>query len=106
MTDIEDGFRHALTKFSARLSKDEESQFQFTTFGEARDALALIQDEQRKRKENMNLTRIQSFLEAMEQFSKTIEVFINASPFVAFIWGPLKFLLQVSFKNSSQMCAR
>ncbi|KAL9618244.1 MAG: hypothetical protein Q9160_007014 [Pyrenula sp. 1 TL-2023] len=96
MTDIEDGFQRALTNFSARLSKEEERLFQFTTFEELRNALALIQDEQRKRRENMNLTRIQAFLEAMEQFSKTIELFLNVSPFVAFIWGPLKFLLQVA----------
>ncbi|KAL9111362.1 MAG: hypothetical protein Q9227_004239 [Pyrenula ochraceoflavens] len=96
MADIEDGFRRALAKFSTRLTKNEEQSFQFATLEEARNALAIIQGEQRKRKENMNLTRLQSFLEAMEQFSKTLELFLNVSPFVAFIWGPMKFLLQVA----------
>lgn len=33
-----------------------------------------------------NLTRLKEFLEAMENNSKIIEVFLNVHPFVAFIW--------------------
>ena len=43
----------------------------------------------------MNLSRIQSFLEAMNQFGKVVEMFLNVSEAVAFIWGPMKFLLLV-----------
>ncbi|KAH0841037.1 hypothetical protein FOPE_06274 [Fonsecaea pedrosoi] len=32
----------------------------------------------------------------MEQFGKIIEVFVNTSDVLAFVWGPLKFLLLVS----------
>ena len=45
----------------------------------------------------MNLTRIKAFLEAMEQFEQIVNVFLNVNDFVAFIWGPIKFLLQVRF---------
>jgi len=44
----------------------------------------------------MNLTRIQAFLEGMEQFGKIIDIFPNTSPVVAFVWGPVKFQLQVA----------
>lgn len=40
--------------------------------------------------------RLNSFLEAMEQYGKVIEVFLNNSEFISFIWGPAKFLLQVA----------
>lgn len=44
----------------------------------------------------MNLTRIQRFLEGMEQLGKVIDIFLNTSEVLAFVWGPIKFLLLVS----------
>lgn len=43
----------------------------------------------------MNLTRVSGFLEAMNQFGAVIEVFLNTSEILAFVWGPLNFLLLV-----------
>ena len=57
--------------------------------------LLSIQAEQRARKQMMHMGRIQSFLEAMEQFGKVIEVFLNVNNFLAFVWGPIKALLLV-----------
>lgn len=42
-----------------------------------------------------NLSRILGFLEAMKQFGAVVEVFLNTSDILAFVWGPLKFLLLV-----------
>lgn len=92
---LEDGFRKTLSTFKKRLSQEEQSAFQFATLEDVRLEVKRIQDEQASRKEMMNMTRIQSFLEAMDQFGKVIEVFLNSSEFVAFIWGPMKFFLQV-----------
>lgn len=44
----------------------------------------------------MNLVRLESFLEAMDQFGNVIDAFLNASLFVGFVWGRMKFLLQVA----------
>jgi hypothetical protein len=57
--------------------------------------LILGKVEQGRRKELMNLTRIRRFLEAMDQYGKVIEVFLNASSMLCFVWGPMKFCLQV-----------
>jgi hypothetical protein len=54
-----------------------------------------IQKEQEERREMMDLARIQSFLEAMHQFGKVVEVFLNVADALAFVWGPMKLLLQV-----------
>jgi hypothetical protein len=43
----------------------------------------------------MHMGRIRSFLEAMEQFGRMIEVFLNVNNFLAFVWGPIKALLLV-----------
>jgi hypothetical protein len=95
MASSQDCFQEILEKFKKRLTQDELNNFQFTTLEDVRLEMARIQVEQANRKEMMHMPRLQSFLEAMEQFGKVIEVFLNTSEFVAFIWGPIKFLLQV-----------
>lgn len=95
MGSSEDIFLATLASFKKRLTPKEQDDFQFATLGEVRAVIASIQTEQEALKAMMNMTRIQSFLEGMEQFGKVIEVFLNASNFVAFIWGPVKFLLLV-----------
>jgi hypothetical protein len=91
----EDAFQVALEKFKSRLTQKELDEFQFATLEHVREAVVRIQNEQESFKTMMNMPRIESFLEAMDQFGKVVEVFLNCSPFVAFVWGPMKFLLQV-----------
>src|ERR1700732_4173070 len=95
MDSAEDIFQKTLASFRKRLTPKEREDFQFATIGDVRTVIACIQKEQETLKAMMNMSRIQSFLEAMEQFGNVIEVFLNASNFVAFIWGPMKFFLQV-----------
>ncbi|KAH8812890.1 hypothetical protein F5884DRAFT_318007 [Xylogone sp. PMI_703] len=90
------GFQRVLTKFSTRLTRDEQENFKFTTLNEVHQAIVDIQAQQAGRKSMRNLTRVLAFVEAMDQFGKVIEVFLNASTLLAFVWGPLKFLLLVT----------
>lgn len=67
-----------------------------------------------------NIARIQSFLEAIDQFGKVMEVFLNTTAFVAYVWvchyasfswinlllilftqGPIKFVLLVCLPQDS-----
>jgi hypothetical protein len=93
---IQDTFQKTLESFKTRLNSKEREDFQFTTLEDVRQTIAHIQAEQGNQKTMMNLNRLESFLEAMNQFGNVIEVFLNASNFVCFIWGPMKFLLQVT----------
>lgn len=95
MATIEDGFRRTLASFSAQLAPEQMEDFKFTKLEDVQVAVVTIQAQQEKRKEMMNMKRIQSFLEAMNGFGKVVEVFLNSSMFLPFIWGPIKFLLQV-----------
>jgi hypothetical protein len=67
-------FRSAVLKFRARLSGDKLTDFQSTTYEQLVHEILRIQHEQESRKSMLNFSRIQSFLEAMDQFGKTIEV--------------------------------
>ena len=96
-----DAYRGAVLKFRARLSGDKLTDFKSTTYEGLLHEILRIQRDQENNKAMLNFSRIQSFLEAMEQFSKTIEVFLNVSDAVAFVWGPVKFLLLVSSVSRS-----
>jgi hypothetical protein len=36
-----------------------------------------------------------NIVEGFRQFGEVVEVFLNTSEFVALVWGPMKFILQV-----------
>lgn len=91
-----DAFETVLNNFKQNLNQKQIQNFQFVTLNDVRETALRIQHQQEQTKTMMNMTRIESFVEAMDQFGKVIEVFLNASGFVAFIWGPMKFLLQVT----------
>jgi hypothetical protein len=107
MASLEDSFLAALSSFKKRLTQKERDDFSRSTLEDVRKEIARIQSDHGSQKTMMNMTRLQSFLEAMDQFGQVIEVFLNASVFVGVIWGPLKFVLQVwnnrklAFKQNS-----
>ncbi|KAM0431863.1 hypothetical protein ACHAPT_005115 [Fusarium lateritium] len=87
------GFQRALKDFESRLKPSEKAKFKATTLDDLKVTILAIQSEQRARKKTMHMARIMSFLEAMEQFGKVIEVFLNVADMLAFVWGPVKLLL-------------
>ncbi|KLP15177.1 uncharacterized protein LW94_11398 [Fusarium fujikuroi] len=87
------GFQRALADFQNRLKPAERQQFKVTTLDELKVTILAIQSQQRSRKKMMHMGRLVPFLEAMEQFGKVIEVFLNVSEVLAFVWGPMKLLL-------------
>ena len=88
-------FRSALIKFRARLSGPQIEEFQKASYEKLCQEIMRLQYQQENEKKMRNMSRLSSFLEAMNQFSKVIEVFLNVSDAVAFVWGPIKFLLLV-----------
>ncbi|KAF2847250.1 C2H2 domain-containing protein [Plenodomus tracheiphilus IPT5] len=88
-----DFFDRELKKFRARLSGTHLQDFRATDHAGLLSEIGQIQRSQEDSGVLMNLGRIKSFLEAMDQFGKVIEIFLNAADAVAFVWGPMKFLL-------------
>jgi hypothetical protein len=89
------GFERALKAFERRLTPNEKAQFHATSLDDLKVTILSIQADQRSRKQMMNMGRVKSFLEAMEQFGKVIEVFLNVNNILSFVWGPMKLLLLV-----------
>jgi len=80
-------FRRALQQFKdEHLNESECEQFQFTELKDLESSMREIQDEQASKSRMRNMNRLRKFLEGMERYEKLIEVFLNASEFVAFVW--------------------
>jgi hypothetical protein len=66
------------------------------SLGDLNHAIQAIEKQQANRRCLRNMQKVRPFLNALEQYSQVIEVFVNAKPdMLAFIWGPIKFCLQV-----------
>ena len=73
-------------KLKAGLTPDELREFQLTTLDDLRVQMSIIQNDQRKSKKLQYLKRLGPFLDTMEQYGKTVEVFLNLHEVVAFVW--------------------
>ncbi|RYP42924.1 hypothetical protein DL770_011966 [Monosporascus sp. CRB-9-2] len=91
-----DSFDRALNRFKRDLPPDLASQFSICKSEDVRDICREIQQTQGREGKLRYMRRLESFVEAMEQLSKVIEVFLNVHQFVCFIWGPIKFLLGIA----------
>ncbi|KAI0161066.1 hypothetical protein GGR52DRAFT_586387 [Hypoxylon sp. FL1284] len=91
-----DAFNRALQKFKQSISPDLARNFSSCTLADVRDACRDIQQQHGKERKLRNMRRLDAFVEAMEQFGKVIDMFVNASEFVCFVWGPVKFILNIA----------
>lgn len=84
-----------LAKFKTRLTAEEVEKFQDATLAQSQTELDRLQRKQHVTRQLMDMTRIQTFLETMDQFRGVLEHTGPAREFLAFIWGPMKYMLQV-----------
>ncbi|CAD6594213.1 MAG: hypothetical protein ASARMPREDX12_008428 [Alectoria sarmentosa] len=78
----------------------DRDQFDFRgieTIDDVYKEIDRIQEEQGRNGMLRNMKRIEPFLACLEQYSEVLDTFVQAKANVlALIWGPIKFLLQVS----------
>ena len=86
----------SIIDFRNKIPGTQVAAFSNTTYAELCNTLIEMQEKQESRLETMNLARIQYCLTVMQQFTHVIEIFLNVSDAVAYIWGPMKYLLLVS----------
>ncbi|KAK4158351.1 hypothetical protein C8A00DRAFT_28632 [Chaetomidium leptoderma] len=91
-------FRRVVQSFirNANPTPDELEFFEMTTLDDLKATLCSIEKKQSQRKTLVFLKRIEPFIDTMIEFGKIVEVFLNVTDILAFIWGPLKFLLTVT----------
>lgn len=85
-TGDDSAFQRALARFKGHLSSEQQEEFSITSLEDVQETIAQIQDTQGLKRRMRNLTRIKGFIEAMEQYGRVVEVFLNVSEIIAFIW--------------------
>lgn len=79
-------FESALSEFRAKLTSSEEKDFEMTRLDDLWQLVNKLQKDQESRRSMQFMRRLEPFLRRMEDYGKVIEVFLNASNFIAFIW--------------------
>ena len=79
-------FQQALDEFRKSLTEDDQNQIMYTTLEDLQRCVLDIQDRHNTARRSRNMGRLKPFLEAMEQYGKVIEVFLNASQILCFVW--------------------
>ncbi|KAF5265987.1 hypothetical protein FOXYS1_3183 [Fusarium oxysporum] len=89
-------FERSLDLFRQELSDDQIKQMDGVNQETLKDTIQATQNLLGRRNDLCKLSRVQRFLHAMEHVEKLVAIFLNASDFVAFIWGPMKLALMVA----------
>ncbi|EXJ84579.1 hypothetical protein A1O3_05249 [Capronia epimyces CBS 606.96] len=93
-------FFDACNTFRHNVPRSVLEQFQsVTSLKDLEHAIKEIESQQAARRSLRNLRKVRPFLNALNDYAGVIEVFVNAKPdIMAFVWGPIKFCLQVTSK--------
>lgn len=86
-------FEIALEEFkkNAQLSQDEVKEFRFADLNSLRSTIKRIQAEQEAKRRMRNMKRLEPFLQTMEQYGHTVDVFVNTSEILAFVWVSIRW---------------
>jgi hypothetical protein len=79
-------FNLVLGEFKTRLTDQEKSTFQVTTLKDLHITIETIQRQQASDKRLRGMQRLEVFLEGMKEYDKVIQVFVNSTPLLAFVW--------------------
>jgi len=97
----EQAFTTAIRSLRDTISSADAVAFQSTTIKDVWKAAEEIEQNQRKRKSLRAMKRIEPFLEGLEKYSRCIEVLCNGTPYLPWIWAPIKLMLQLADEYTS-----
>ncbi|KAJ8067481.1 hypothetical protein OCU04_004825 [Sclerotinia nivalis] len=91
----------AFMKLKQSVDSVDAVNFQSTTLEDVWKAALAIQQHQRENKSMRNIRRIEPFLKALEKYSQSIEILCNGTPYLPWIWAPIKLLLQLASAHAN-----
>ncbi|TVY65596.1 Vegetative incompatibility protein HET-E-1 [Lachnellula suecica] len=94
---IDDAFQ----KLQRSVSQEDAHDWASTELKDVWAEVRRIDFEQRKRQSAQNMRRIEPFLKGIENYSKVIEVLCNGTPYLPYVWAPIKLMLQLASQHGS-----
>lgn len=86
----------AFERFAATVTPDDQRVFNDTKLKDVRDEAIQIERQLRARRTQRNMARLEPFLRGVEHYSKVVEVLCNGTPYLSWIWAPVKLMLMVT----------
>ncbi len=85
----------AFVKFERTVAQDDHRVIKGTQLQDVRDEAIRIEKRLRDRHMQRNMIRIEPFLRGIEHYSKVMEVLCNGTPYLSWVWAPVKLMLMV-----------
>ncbi|KAF1952459.1 hypothetical protein CC80DRAFT_479208 [Byssothecium circinans] len=92
-------FRNSFDHFERTVlsqSQSDHRDFSSTTLQDVRQAAKEVEQQLAARQCLRNMRRIEPFLNGLEAYSKVIEVLCNGTPYLPWIWAPVKLMLKLA----------
>ena len=98
--------RDAFNELERTVSVDDREYLNNTTLDDVRHAAHHIEDQLASRQSLRNMRRLVPLFTGLEYYSKSIEVVCNGTPYLPWIWAPIKLILKVrrSSTDSVKLC--
>jgi hypothetical protein len=81
------------------LTPSDLKDFQLTSLESLRVAMDKIQKRQASTRTMQYMKRVDPFLQSMEQYGKVVEVFVNTSDILAFVWVSEDLIVLTMFRT-------
>ncbi|KAI4607631.1 hypothetical protein J4E83_009528 [Alternaria metachromatica] len=91
----------AFERFASTVAPDDKRLFHNTQLKDVRDEAIRIERQLRARRTQRCMARLDNFLRGMEHYSKVVEVLCNGTPFLPWIWAPVKLMLMITADSIS-----
>lgn len=88
--------REAFDDLERTISDQDKAGFASTTLENVVKAAHAIEDELAARQLLRNMRRLSPLFTGLEYYSKSIEVVCNGTPYLPWIWAPIKLVLKVN----------
>jgi len=88
--------------FKASLTNKEKAEFAVTSLHDLHLAIESIQKKQASEKRLRSMHRLEAFLEGMKEYDKVIQVFVNTSSLLAFVW--VSYLTRFMMHTLANVC--
>src|SRR5579871_4896187 len=77
---------HSCRRFRREIEPEDDCLFQTVSLDDVRRVIREVDRQLAARQGRRNLNRLNPFLDAVERYSKAIDVLSNAVPFLAYAW--------------------
>ncbi|TVY89373.1 Vegetative incompatibility protein HET-E-1 [Lachnellula willkommii] len=99
MTNPANTIGDAFHKLKGSISESDAHDWASTELKDVWAEVRKIDSEQRKRQSAQNLRRIEPLLYGIGKYAKVIEVLCNGTPFLPYVWAPIKLMLQLACQH-------